>query len=258
MSIADRVKDLPSAAALGIVTISGKAFSFLGQGWHLINDGIRIGTKGQIGGTLSDVNLPRNRNMALEKLSQRPYPSLPEYNPFASPKIPTIKEKIDEVRSTTRFGKRQYSTRTKPLSSPPIQPVKPRPRIHTAAYFAALILLPTCWFGGMALHEYLDLKKEMREANSGESKDGVLPRAPPVAGGLPNTQSVPSLANAKPVPSSSDQNASSTAPHETLLLRTERLHLSRQLDDIDEKLTRIRERRQPRQNSPDVRAAGAS
>ena len=197
--------------------------------------------------------------MALEKLSQRPYPSLPEYNPFASPRIPSLKEKVDEMR-TNRLEKRQYSTRAKPSTPSPIQPGKPRPRIHTAAYFAALILLPTCWFGGMALHEYLDMKKEIREANSGEvKKDGVLPaRAPPIAGGLPNTQSVPSLVNAKPVPSLNEQSNSSTAQHETLLLRTERLHLSRQLDDIDEKLTRIRERRRPRQNSPDVQAAGSN
>lgn len=256
LSFADRVRNLPSAATVSIMTISGKAFSFLGQGWHLINDGIRIGTKGQIGGTLSDVTLPRNRNMALDKLSKRPYPSSPEYNPFASPRIPSLKEKIDEIRME-RTGKRHYSTRAKPSPSP-VQPGKPRPRMHTAAYFAALILLPTCWFGGMALHEYLDLKKEMQEANSGDLKDGVLPRAPPIAGGLPNTQSVPSLVNARPVPNLNEQNNSSSPHHETLLLRTERLHLSRQLDDIDEKLTRIRERKRPKQQSPDIRAAESS
>ncbi|PWN37954.1 uncharacterized protein FA14DRAFT_159752 [Meira miltonrushii] len=255
MSLVDRVRNLPNAATVGIMTMSGKAINFLGQGWHLINDGIRIGTKGQIGGTLSDVTLPRNRHIALEKLSKRPYPSSPEHNPFTSPRIPSLKEKIDEIR-TDRIGKRQYSTRAKPPPSP-VQPGKPRPRLHTAAYFAALILLPTCWFGGMALHEYLDMKREMREAGSGDLKDGVLPRAPPIAGGIPNAQSVPSLVNAKPVPSLNEQNKTSSAQHETLLLRTERLHLSRQLDDIDEKLTRIRERRRPSQNTPDVRAAGS-
>lgn len=252
MSFADRVRNVPSVAMVGMMTATGKAFNFLGQGWHLINDGIRIGTKGQIGGTLSDSTLPRNRNVALEKLSQRPYPSLPESNPFTTSRLPSLKERFEQVRSGV---KRPYSSQVKSSSSS-LSQGKPRPRIHTAAYFAALILLPTCWFGGMALHEYLDMKKEIREVNNGDLREGILPRAPPIAGGVPNAQPVPSLANAKPVPSfSAPDSSSSSAQHETLLLRTERLHLSRQLDDIDEKLARIRERRQSERISPDVLAA---
>lgn len=232
-SLTERMRSIPATTVHGLGRAFSATFLFLGQGWQLINDGIRIGTNGRIGSP--DASQPRHRNIVLDRLARRPYSLHDALTPPNAAAHDTGSSRVD---------RRPFSTRTAPPSplSKGGAAKAGKPRGHTLAYFAALILLPTCWWGGVMLHEWLDTRNgtdvspEVQAAQDKSKQTRVGPRS----------AQVPSLANVS-------STASNLAPHETQLLRTERLHVARELADINEKLARLQERHaaQPQDRATD-------
>jgi phosphatidylglycerophosphatase GEP4 len=208
LSIMQRLRQLPSKATGSIYLFGARSISWLGAGWHLIDDGLRLGTKGAIGSP--DPALRRTR---LNTTSSK----------FHSNSTSTS---LTKTSSTLPSSSRFYSTRRQPPSLPP-----QRGRIQGwPGAIAALVLLPTCWYGGMVLHEYIEIR---REANASPQDTTVI--IPPIVSTKPPSTFQQDRKNAAP-PSLSSQQQQDQAP------LTIRHHLQRELSEIDEKLKRLEDR----------------
>lgn len=222
-----RLKDVPSKITGYIVLAGSRSLSWLSAGWHLINDGIHLGTKGYIGSP--DPAQRRTRLNINEQTKSKGF--------YLSSSITSL----PPVRNTLRISppnSRSFASRHRPKPPPPPPPSPPRkntlpPRVSSPSLhqrgrlrgwsgaIAALILVPTCWYGGVILHEWMDVQKE-EEIERKEDRSGAATTFQPNR----SNSAAPSLAS-----SQQDQ-----------ALLTVRHHLQHELREIDEKLLRLEER----------------
>ena len=210
-SIAQSVRAIPSRVNAALFLTASRSLSWLGAGWHLINDGIRLGTKGFIGAP--DPSLKRTRRRVLGDPRTR---GVMSSSPFLSQQMSA---------TLSRTPHRLYSSQQhRPVPASPF-----RLRGWPSAV-AALALLPTGWYGGLVLHEWLNPEEGTGKKAINKPSEDTGPHRQT----RPET-SPPSL-------------ASQPAQQETLL--TAAYHLRRELSDLDEKLERLRQRNEQTSAAP--------
>ncbi|UZJ52704.1 hypothetical protein CBS101457_002024 [Exobasidium rhododendri] len=214
--LGQRIRNLPSRFGGAVLLAGYRGLSWLGDGWLLINDGVRLGTKGFIG--TPDPGLRRIRMNP----DQAPTQSKPRSALSLSSSLQPRSKALHPPSS------RHYSSRAS--KAIPSRAAPPKPRIHGwPSAFAALILIPTCWYGGVMLHEWRNQRETVDEVEknlvSTKKESAIFREARSTAG--PPTMPF--------------------APQQSQTLLTTRFHLERELNDIDEKLHRLESRSRPQQ-----------
>lgn len=208
--MSDRIRNVPSRISGLCYVAIARSFNWLGAGWHVIDDGLRLGTKGYIG--TPDAALRRTR-LGTDQMTSK-YTSLS----LSSTGRPTISKGAHSVNEFGRAGTRSMSTQQRPTVNIP-----PPHRLRGwSGAIAALVLVPTCWYGGVLLHEWQDQRngKKVEVVKSSTHSN------------TPKSAGPPSL-------------SPSVQQNQTLL--SAKYHLQRELEDIDDKLHRLEQRARPKQ-----------
>lgn len=217
-----RLRLLPSQAMQRIGTAFVNAGVWLGQGWCLINDGIRLGTMGRIG---APQVLPRSRPLLHQTTSKQPT-NLQHL--FSTPRANLREKEFSRRLSNPRyirvneFTTRSFSTKnTVPKASA-------RSKGRYGAALAALLIMPTGYYAGTLLHDYFHKSVESSQLSIEEAAQK-------------NRFETNSSTNAVSTsPSLADYFGMGDVQEQSLMTR--RIHLQRDLDRTNEKLHDIRRR----------------
>lgn len=226
-----RLRMLPSLAAQRIGGASLQAGMWLGQGWCLIQDGIRLGTKGRIGAPEPSRGrswrLPTDSadadTTALHLRDGWPGTSRMFAGKAVEPRRPL--SRLDGIAALRR---RTFATAAGLGGGGGGRPKPPpgwKPNYLAAA--AAVILMPTGWYAGTLLHDWLHPSEDdaiveslRQQQQQGAAAGGAV--------GPKSASSTPSLAGFM----ARTQSAQS--------LYTKRVHVERELNRIDDKLVELR------------------